>query len=215
MKDRACVDDGNKTTSDELQHVPTLDSRKHDKCIVIEWLLGKYHCTYNRSDCLNLFIFEMTSEWCFDDSRVQGIQAFKTLSITLWLNRGKSFLRINLKKFGSSGCPDKNTISMRNQIIKGIHNLCRFHTVFQLDITSRGNINMCGGEFREHFGYSTLWLTCNDQLEHLQVVGLNLMLKCVQEAPLRLLHSSNTFITITGSSSHETSSRLDNGVVMT
>ena len=79
MKDGACVDDRNKTTLDELQHVPTLDSRKHDKRIVIEWLLGKYHCTHNRSNHLNLFIFKMTSEWCFGDSGVQGIRAFKTL----------------------------------------------------------------------------------------------------------------------------------------
>jgi len=40
MKDGACVGDGNKTTSDELQHLPTFDSRKHDKRIVIEWLLA-------------------------------------------------------------------------------------------------------------------------------------------------------------------------------
>ena len=41
MKDGAGVDDGNKTISDELQHVLTLESRKHYKRIVIEWLLGK------------------------------------------------------------------------------------------------------------------------------------------------------------------------------
>ena len=41
MKDGAGVNDGNKTISDKLQHVLTLGSRKHYKCIVIEWLLGK------------------------------------------------------------------------------------------------------------------------------------------------------------------------------
>ena len=62
MKDGAFVDDGNKTASDELQHVLTLDSRKHDKRIVVEWLLGKYRGTHNRSDRLDLFLFEITSE---------------------------------------------------------------------------------------------------------------------------------------------------------
>ncbi len=61
MKDGAGVDDGNKTISDELQHVLTLESRKHYKRIVIEWLLEK-HCTHNRSDRLNLFLFDITSE---------------------------------------------------------------------------------------------------------------------------------------------------------
>jgi len=61
-EDRAFVDDGNKTSLDELQHVPTLDSYEHDKYIIVEWLLGKNHCTHNRSDCLDLFLFEITSE---------------------------------------------------------------------------------------------------------------------------------------------------------
>jgi len=70
------------------------------------------------------------------------------------------------------------------------------------------------GDAREHFGYSTLWLTYNNLLEDVQVVGLNPMLKCAQETPLRPLHSSNIFITITRSSLYGTSSRLDNGISM-
>jgi len=61
-EDRAFVDDGNKTSLDELQHVPTLDFHEHDKHIIVEWLLGKNHCTHNRSDHLDLFLFEITSE---------------------------------------------------------------------------------------------------------------------------------------------------------
>ena len=210
MKDGACVNNGNNTTSDELQHVLTLDSKKHNKCIVIEWLLGKYHYTHNRSNCLNLFIFEITSEWCFDDSRVQGIWAFKTLSIALWLNCEKLLWRVNLKKFSSGGCLDKNTSSMGNQIIKGLHNPCMFHShgveswfnkctdivrsiVFQHDVAARENIDMCDGGFEEHFGYSILWLACNDQLEHLQVVGLNPMLEHIQEALTLLDKNYSTY----------------------
>jgi len=36
MKYRPFVNDGNKTTLDELQHTPTLDFKKYYKCIIIE-----------------------------------------------------------------------------------------------------------------------------------------------------------------------------------
>ena len=81
-----------------------------------------------------------------------------------------SVLRVNLKKFSISSCLNKNTINMRNQI-KSLCNLCRFHshsielwfkkcidivrsTVFQLDVTTRKNIDMCDSIFEEHFCYS-------------------------------------------------------------
>ena len=128
MKDGASINDQNKTILDELQHALTLDSREHYKHIIIKWLLSKNHCIHNRNDHLNFFLFEITSEWCFDNSKIQGIQAFQTLSIALWLKYEKSFLRVDLKKFSSSGCLDKNISSTRNQITKSLCNLSRFHS---------------------------------------------------------------------------------------
>ena len=196
MKDGASVNDQNKTILDELQHALTLDSREHYKHIIIKWLLCKNHCTHNRSDHLNFFLFEITSEWCFDNSKIQGIQAFQTLSIALWLKYEKSFLRVDLKKFSSSGCLDKNISSIRNQITKSLCNPSRFHshgvklwlekytdiirsTVFWLNITTKGNIDMCADGVREHFGNSILWLACNHQLKLFQVISLNLALECI------------------------------------
>ena len=106
----------------------------------------------------------------------------------------KSFLRVDLKKFGSSGYLDKNTSSTRNQITKSLCNPSRFHshgvklwlekctdvirsTIFWLNITARGNIDMCADVVREHFGNSILWSACNHHLELLQVIGLNLALE--------------------------------------
>ena len=196
IKDGASVNDWNKTILDELKHALTLDSREHYKHIIIKWLLSKNHCIHNRSDHLNFFLFEITSEWCFDNSKIQGIQAFQTLSIALWLKYEKSFLRVDLKKFSSSGCLDKNISSMRNQITKSLCNPSRFHshgvklwlekcidvirsTVFWLNVTARENIDMCADRFREHFGNSILWSACNHQLKLLQVIGLNLALECM------------------------------------
>ena len=62
MKDGASVNDQNKTILDELQHALTLDYREHYKHIIIKWLLCKNHCTHNRGDHLNFFLFEITSE---------------------------------------------------------------------------------------------------------------------------------------------------------
>ena len=64
--DGAGVDDRYKTSSNELQHVPTPDSREPNKCVVVEWLLSKCHCTHNESNRLDLFLSETTSERCLN-----------------------------------------------------------------------------------------------------------------------------------------------------
>ena len=50
------------------------------------------------------------------------------------------------------------------------------------------------------------------QLEYFQVVGLNLILKYIQETLLRLPYSYNAFISITGSFSNRISFKLDNSI---
>jgi len=55
------IDDRYKTSSNELQHVPPLDFGKSDKCVVVEWLLGKCNCTH--INYLDLFLlFETKAE---------------------------------------------------------------------------------------------------------------------------------------------------------
>ena len=56
------IDDRYKTSSNELQHVPPLDFGKSDKCVAVEWLLGKCNCTHiNHLDLI--LLFETTAEW--------------------------------------------------------------------------------------------------------------------------------------------------------
>jgi len=53
--------DGLMADTNELQDVPPLDFGKSDKCVAVEWLLGKSNCTH--INYLDLFLlFETTAE---------------------------------------------------------------------------------------------------------------------------------------------------------
>ena len=142
------------------------------------WSIQNQHKYERRGEIADLLVAEMSLlfisqvfrshvlKWRTDNTIVfkHSIASYKLL------RPFPSVLRVNLKKFSSSGCLNRNTISIRNQI-KSLCNPYRFHshsielwfkkcinivksTVFQLDVTTRENIDMCDGVFEEHFCYS-------------------------------------------------------------
>jgi len=121
MKDGARINHRNKTSSDELQRVLTLDSRKHDKRIIVEWFLGKNHCAHYRGDPLN-FLLENLFKRCSDDCGVQGIQIVEpifTIPSPPRFKNAKPWLGIRFEESGNCCRPDKGFTMRSSKILTG------------------------------------------------------------------------------------------------